>query len=508
MRCMRGLGVALLLGLVLGCAPRLAEPTAAPSLVRIGWADVGVPTPFRVSTAGPGGAVMLSLLYDTLTWKDERGIIPWLATSWDISPDGLEVSFTLARNVNWQDGQPLTADDVAFSFDYYAQHPYRWTATSMVASTIVATPDRVLVRLREPYPPFIEEVAGVVPIIPRHVWANVVDPLTYEGVDATVGSGPYRLAEYRSAEGAYRLVANPNYFKGAPVVQEVQQLNLPAETSIQAVQQGQLDLFWTTDASIVDLFARHPRVKVLETAPLSIVRLALNTERPPLDRVEVRQALAYALDRASLARSVTKGAPVVGSAGVIPPETPWFAPSVRQYAYDPATARRLLGGQHLTLDLLANPEYREPELLQPMLDAVGITVRLQRVDAQTKAQLLRERNFALAELQHIGIGGDPDYLRRWYTGQESNASAQGDILHDPAFDALAQQQASTLDPSVRKTIIAQMQAVLAEDVPTIPLFYRRFYWLYDSTRLLPMNTHGGLMNGIPFVHNKLAFLRR
>jgi len=327
-------------------------------------------------------------------------------------------------------------------------------------------------------------------------------------MDAAVGSGPYRLAEYRSAEGAYRLAANPNYFKGAPVVQEVQQLNLPAETSIQAVQQGQLDLFWTTDASIVDLFAHDTRVKVLETAPLSIVRLALNTERSPLDRVEVRQALAYALDRASLARSVTKGAPVVGSAGVIPPETPWFAPSVHQYTYDPATARRLLGGRQLTLDLLANPEYREPELLQPMLDAVGITLRLQRVDAQTKAQLLRERNFRLAELQHIGIGGDPDYLRRWYTGQESNASAQGDILRDAAFDALAQQQASTLDPSMRKTIIAQMQAILAEDVPTIPLFYRRFYWLYDSTRLTPMNTYGGLMNGIPFVDNKLAFLRR
>ncbi len=451
---------------------------------------------------------MLSLLYDTLTWKDERGIIPWLATSWDISPDGLEVTFTLAGNVTWQDGQPLTADDVAFSFDYYAQHPYRWMATSMVASATVLSPDRVLVRLREPYPPFIEEVAGVVPIIPRHVWANVSDPLTHNGLDATVGSGPYRLAEYRSAEGAYRLAANPNYFKGAPVVQEVQQLNLPAETSIQAVQQGQLDLFWTTDASIVDLFAHDTRVKVLETAPLSIVRLALNTERSPLDRVEVRQALAYALDRASLARSVTKGAPVVGSAGVIPPETPWFAPSVHQYTYDPATARRLLGGRQLTLDLLANPEYREPELLQPMLDAVGITLRLQRVDAQTKAQLLRERNFRLAELQHIGIGGDPDYLRRWYTGQESNASAQGDILRDAAFDALAQQQASTLDPSMRKTIIAQMQAILAEDVPTIPLFYRRFYWLYDSTRLTPMNTYGGLMNGIPFVDNKLAFLRR
>jgi peptide/nickel transport system substrate-binding protein len=507
MRCLRALGVALLLAVVVGCAPRTSEQATA-STVRIAWADVGVPTPFRVSSAGPGGTVLISLMYDTLTWKDEHGIVPWLATAWDVSPDGLDVTFTLTQNVRWQDGQPLTADDVAFSFDYYAQHPYRWMASSIIASATVLSPDSVRLRLRAPYPPFIEEVAGVVPIIPLHVWANVVDPSKYDAADATVGSGPFRLAEYRSAEGAYRLAANPNYFKGPPLVQEIQQLSLPAETSIQAVLQGQLDLAWTTDASVVDLLAHDPRARVLETAPLSIVRLALNTQRPPLDRVEVRQALAYALDRASLARSVTKGAPVVGSAGVIPPETPWFAPSVRQYGYDPATARRLLGGQQLTLDLLANPEYREPELIQPMLDAIGVTVRLQRVDAQTKAGLLREKNFSLAEVQHIGIGGDPDYLRRWYTGQEANDSAQGDILNDPAFDALAQQQATTLDPNLRKTIIAKMQAVLAEDVPTIPLFYRRFYWIYDSTHYSPMNTWGGLMNGIPFVTNKLTFLRR
>jgi peptide/nickel transport system substrate-binding protein len=191
---------------------------------------------------------------------------------------------------------------------------------------------------------------------------------------------------------------------------------------------------------------------------------------------------------------------------VIPPETPWFAPSVRQYAFDPSAARALLGGQQLSLSLLATPDYREPELLAPMLAAIGIDLQTRRVDVPTRTQLLAEQRFQLAELQHIGIGGDPDYLRRWYTGQESNQAAQGDVLHDPAFDALAAQQAGTLDPDLRKTQIAQLQAMLAEDVPTIPLYYRRFYWVYDSTRLSPMNTRSGLMNGIPFVDNKLIFL--
>src|SRR5438309_5231210 len=120
------------------CGPTSPEPrTADNTLVRVAWSDVGVPTPFRVSTAGPGGAVLLSLIYDTLTWKDERGIIPWLATAWDVSPDGLQVTFTLAHDVKWQDGQPLTPDDVAFSFGYFAAHPYRWMSTDVVQDASV-----------------------------------------------------------------------------------------------------------------------------------------------------------------------------------------------------------------------------------------------------------------------------------------------------------------------------------------------------------------------------------
>jgi peptide/nickel transport system substrate-binding protein len=485
-------------------------PTTAPTtdVVRFAWEDVGAPTPFRVSTAGPGGVVLLSLLYDTLTWKDEHGIIPWLATDWVVSPDGLEYTFGLAPGVAWHDGQPFGAEDVAFSFAYYAQHPFRWTSTSVVESATALGSDRVRIRLRRPYAPFLEDIAGSLPILPRHVWAHVAAPETYDGADASVGSGPFRLAEYRSADGAYRLLANPAYFRGPVAVREFQQLNVPPETRLRALQQGQLDLVWSADASVVDLFRDNPRLRVLETPPLSVVRLALNTDRPPLDRVEVRQALAYALDRARIAQTVTRGAPIVGSAGVTPPESPWFAPGVREYPFDPGRARALLGGQSLSLELLALPAYREPELLEPMLRAVGINLVTHRVDDKTRAQLLREGSFQVALLQHIGIGGDPDFLRRWVSGEEGNDAAQGLVWRDPAFVQLANAQAAELDPARRKILVDQLQQRLADELPTVPLYDRRFYWVYNATVYIPINTWGGLMNGIPLGHNKLTFLRR
>jgi peptide/nickel transport system substrate-binding protein len=222
----------------------------------------------------------------------------------------------------------------------------------------------------------------------------------------------------------------------------------------------------------------------------------------------VRQAVAYALDRASIAQAVTKGAPVVGSAGVVPPETPWFNPRVRTYPFDPDRARELLQGRSYTLELLADPSNREPELIQPMLQAAGINLVVKRVDSKTRTQLLREKNFLLSLVQHIGVGGDPDFLRRWYAGEEANDFAQGSVFHHPEYERLAREQAATLDPAKRKELAFRMQEILAEELPTIVLYYRRFYWVYESTKYTPMNTWGGLMNGIPLVQNKLTFLRR
>ena len=470
------------------------------------WSDVGTPTPFQVSTVGPGGAVLLSLLYDTLTWKDADGIIPWLAAEWEASPDGRGYTFHLVDGATWHDGRPLTAEDVAFSFDYYARHPYRWMTTEVVETATVVGDGAVRIALKRPSAAFLEDIAGVVPIIPRHVWETVADPTAYAGSDRATGSGPFALAEYDQTQGAYRLRAHQGYWRGRPLVQEWRQIAVPAEARVRVVQQGDADVSLSSDASVRDLLAGDPRLKVFETAPLSIVRLAINTERAPLDRREVRQAIAHALDRRRLAETMTRGPAIVGSAGVVPPETPWHNPSLPPYDHDPNRARELLGGQRHTIDLLADTNAREPELLRPMLEAVGITLDVQRVDAPTRAQLLGDGAFQLALTSHIGVGGDPDYLRRWYAGEEANAFAQGSIFRHERYARLGQEQAAALDPETRRAIVFEMQEILAEELPTIVLYHRRFYWVYDPGAFTPMETWGGLLNGVPFPNNKLTLV--
>jgi len=470
------------------------------------WTDVGNLTPFQVSATGPGGAVLMTFVYDTLTWKDDRGIIPLLGSSWEVSPDGTQYTFHLVDIAVWHDGTPLTVDDVAFSYSYFAAHPYVWMSSDVVKSATAGTQGAINFTLVRPAANFLEEIAGIIPIIPKHVWENVSDPTKYTGTDASVGSGPYVMSEHDATAGAYRLTAFDQYWKGQPVAKELQQITTTPQAQLEIVEKGDADLSLGTDASVVDLIFRYPDLKVEMTAPLSVVRLAVNTLQPPLDQRDLRQAIMYALNRAQIAETMTMAPGIITGVGIVPPDTPWFNSAIMEYPYDPDKAKTLLGGKTYAINLLAAPTDRHTDLMKPMLAAVGITLNVQQVDTATRLQHLSDGTFQLALTSHIGIGGDPDYLRRWYAGEEANAFAKGSIFKNAQYAQLAEQQAATLDPTRRRAIVFQMQTILAEELPTLVLYHRRFYWVYDGRVFKPLETWGGLMNGIPFPNNKLTLI--
>ena len=159
--------------------------------------------------------------FDTLLWKDSTGQpISWLAESWKRSDDGREWRFTLRDGVKWQDGQPLTADDVVFTFDYLSNGPGKANPGIFGPvpgmEVLAEGPQVVVFRLPSPIAPFEVTVAGRVPILPKHIWSGVSDPVKWRDPKALVGSGPYRLVTYDQPTGSYLFTANESYFLGPP----------------------------------------------------------------------------------------------------------------------------------------------------------------------------------------------------------------------------------------------------------------------------------------------------
>jgi peptide/nickel transport system substrate-binding protein len=187
---------------ILLCTAFSGIAVATEKRVTVGdWSgDYGYPSPFGFYERGPG-YIRMSFIFDTLTWKDDEGIIPWLADSWEMSGDGKTWTFYLHKGVRWTDGEPFTADDVKFTFDYMQDHPFAWTSLGNIKEVDVVDNYTAVIHLYEPDADFLEYTAGHVVIIPEHIWEDVSDPITFTSEAAVVGTGPLKLVELQSSRG-------------------------------------------------------------------------------------------------------------------------------------------------------------------------------------------------------------------------------------------------------------------------------------------------------------------
>jgi peptide/nickel transport system substrate-binding protein len=465
--------------------------------------DWGYPTPFSMYPRGPG-YLRMSYLFDTLTWKDETGVIPWLAESWEVSDDNLTWTFSLAPGVLWHDGEPLTADDVAFSFAYFKekQASYRWSfPVESVASAEAIDETTVAITLTEPVAGVVVNLFGNVPIIPRHIWEGVEDPAKYQEPDAVIGSGPFTLVQYNMEEGLYIYEANPDYFKGAPVVNTF--IMRAVQDNALALRTGAVDSASFSGKAIdaVAEFEGDDAFTIVEGPSFWVLQLIFNTQRAPFDNVEVRRAAAHAVDRQLIVEQVTHDGAIVANLGIVSPNTEWANPDLPVYEHDLDAAAALLEGvESLDVTLITTASYtREAELVKADLEAVGFTVTVQTGDTSTIDGLLREGNFDLAINGHGGIA-NPSILGTpsWPAPNPSNE----------AYDALYAEQASTVDEDAQREMVWQLQQMLAEDLPVLTL-YHPLMWSVSSvdSPVMPFYTAEGIGFGIPIELNKLAFLR-
>jgi peptide/nickel transport system substrate-binding protein len=477
-----------ILALALTALLAIASPAAAQnaSTLRIAFpSEDGSLTPYTFSS----GYSLMTLVYDTLTWRDARGVArPWLARSVRRRANDREIVVTLRRGVRWHDGRPLSAADVVFTYDYVRTHDHsRFTPQLRELADVRATgPLTVVFTLRNPALGFEDQPLADVPILPRHLWQGLPrGRLAPAGLP--VGSGPYRLVRHVVGH-SYRFQANRAYFRGRPAVSRIDVEIAPG-----------------VDSSLVGLRARRFDMEPLPVAPgvpTSLLRrplrlsftarfsqagsysgtvLQFNLTRPPFDRPAARRAVALALDLGEIAGATTgPGSRPRADRGMLHPQSPWAGSAV-VHRFDAAAARVAFSEQGVGAFAIAASS-SDPVRLEA---ARRVVHALQRVGADarlaplTPGQLNRAvgadgsspPTFAAAVVGSPALASyDPAFLRAVF-GDPAGAPLNDGGYRSARFDRLADavEQAATV--AARRRAVQRELRVLADDLPVVPLFF-------------------------------------
>ena len=492
-----------------------------------GNGDFGFPSVYTISPKGQG-YMTLSYIFDTLMWKDESGLVPYLAEDYSVSEDGMTYTFQLRKGVSFTDGTPFTAEDVKFTFDYMKEHPYKWVSVSMVEEASVVDEHTVEIRLNKTYNPFLSDVAGSLPILPKHIWENVTEPETFTEPEAAISTGPFILENYDAAAGTYTFKANEDYFYGDVQIDKLVIANVSGGDSKEALLSGEIaaapNISYKAAMSLKD----SPEYTVLEGPGLSVTRLYFNFDEEAMAVKEIRQAMYHAVNLDEIVEKAYGGAGYAGSAGHVQPGTPWYNPDVRQYAYDVETAKKMLSeagaadnngngileynGEEMsyTLTFTENDE-KLAELLVSYMKAVGIELVPQSADDATVKAAISEGNFELAFNTNGSFGGDPVFLSRFATvgadGAPSVTGQGGKTWESEEYNKIYNESAVEQDDAKRHEQVNELQEIIAEELPCLTLYYKRAVAAYNNTIFDGFYyTPDGISIAVPFIMNKLVFV--
>lgn len=531
MACVRAIVAVLVMALVL--VPAMGNASSGRVQLAI-TRDEGYLNPYTYQTGYPGWNLM-TLVYDPLFYPDENNEpIPWLVRDTRVSQDGRTWTLTLRPNLRWHDGRSLTAEDVKFTFEYAAKVAHsRWTPTTRNLEGVDApSAQTVVFRLKQPDAGFRLRTLADVPILPKHIWESVTTVAAARAFTNTVGSGPYRVEEVRENQ-FYRLVANPQYFAGPPRVRE---LVLPiirdATVSFTALQAGQIDAnVRTLTPELVAQFERLPGMKVVRGAGFTTTILQFNTEHPLLKDVRLRRAIANAINTNLMVKLLMLGYAVVGSPGYIHPASPFYASDVK-FEASKSRAVALLNEagyvdrngdgireaadgtplQFTLLTLAGNPiRVRGAELIRTWLKDVGIavTVRAQE-DAAIIDQVWPDFDVCKGRRFDMAVFGwsAPVMSRPTALVDLFNSSCQVGTINIGGYknadiDRLSTQLLVTVDPARQKQISAEMQRIIARDLPIHVLFYPDTIMAYRTAA-----DHGWAFQKGQGIVTKLSFVDR
>lgn len=447
-------------------------------------------------------------MFDPLVEYDDRAKVqPALAKSWQFSPDNKTITFALADGVKWHDGQPFTADDVVFTFDAIKNektntpHKTRLKVGDDWATWTAVDPKTVKIDLPSPYAAFFSGLSEI-GIIPKHLLAGSSDINTDPYNRKPVGTGPFKLAEYKQDE-FMALEANREYFKGAPNLDRlILVFYTEPDAAAAALLKGDIDGMYAYPEQQPQ-FEKDKKFRVHTYAFHQAITLAFNQKDPILADKKVRQALSLGVDKKAMMDTVTRGRGEVATTMWAPkgPLGPWASTDLPADEFNATKAKTLLeeagwklggdgirtkDGQRLSLSLPYNTvfdEYKEAStIIERQFRDLGVEVKVRGIQSPALVQLRqelnadpKERSLELQEWPHAVNFFDPDVFRELHSSAQPPAGLNYMFFKNARVDELVAQARVITDPEKRRPLYNEVQKLLKEDFAYLPL-----YFVFDS----------------------------
>jgi peptide/nickel transport system substrate-binding protein len=428
-----------------------------------------------------------ALLFDSLLDHDaQMNIVPDLAESWE-ARDPLTYVFRLRQGVKFHDGRPLTSADVKFTFDSIldgsVKTPKRG-AFRMVTRIEAPDDSTVVFRLREPYASFLWNLTRPgVGIVPRGSGPEIAQH--------PVGTGPYRFVS-SATDQEIVMERSADYFEFASEAAALRgnvervRFRIVPDAIVRALElrKGSADVAVNSlSPDMVVTLAKERGIVANEEPGTTIAYIGFNLEDPILAHREVRQALAYATDRATLIKYLLRGQ-ARAATSLLPPNHWAYNPNVQQYDFDPARAEQLLDaagyprgkdGVRLRLEFKTSTEEPSRLLSEAIADQwtrVGVAVELRPLEFATFYADLQRGSFQVSTQRWVGGNNDPDIFELVFSSKRipPNGSNRG-RYRNPKLDALLDQARMEMDREKRKALLWEIQKIVAEDEPYINLWY-------------------------------------
>jgi peptide/nickel transport system substrate-binding protein len=440
------------------------------------------------------------LMFDDLLTRDEHfNVQPGLAERWD-TPDPLTYIFHLHPGVRFHDGRPLTSRDVKWTLDTLLQGKVRSTKAAVYkwVDHIEAPDDAtVIFRLKEPFAALLWNLSdGAIGIVPY----GSLDEMTRH----PVGTGPFRFVQAEQDKEVI-IERNDDYWGRKPNLERIRFAVVPDPTTrALELRKGSADLEANSLApDMVLTLEREPELEVLRGPGSRVTYLALNLRDPILKDVRVRQALAYAIDRRPMLEYLWRGF-ATPAASVLPKQSWAYNDDVARYDYDPPRARQLLDEAgypvvngirfHLTMKTSTSEETARlvTAVLQQQLREVNIAVDIRTFEFATFFADVTKGAFQMYSLRWIGGNEDPDIFEyAFHSSKFPPNGANRGYYSNPRLDALIDAGRRELDQQARKQTYAEIQALLAQDLPYINLWYHDNVMVHSRrVRNLTLNPSG------------------